>query len=50
MKSWLSRKFGGGAERDDSEEYKNNNYNSNASSGLGIINSYFDPGSLNLGN
>ena len=49
MKSWLSRKFGGGAERDESEEYKNN-YNSNASSGLGIINSYFDPGSLNLGN
>ena len=50
MKSWLSRKFGGGAERDESEEYKNNYDTNPASSGLGIINSYFDPGTLNFGN
>lgn len=49
MKSWLSRKFGGGVDREESEEYRTN-MNSNANSGLGIVNSYFDPGSLNLGN
>ena len=49
MKSWLSRKFGGAADRDDSEEFNNNNQPPTTSTAAGLY-SYFDPSSLNLGN
>jgi hypothetical protein len=49
MKSWLSKKFGGGADRDESEEYNNNNFASVPAANTGLL-GYFDPSSLNLGN